>query len=357
MLASVLRQRFARITPCLLYSRRLKRSVSTEGLGSSSAPDLVEVENDAFFNGTTSLPSCGHPLYNIRSEMMGRLPNVCTDKRNNEQAMLLWNTLLDLLPKQYIDVLARKRISSSYMPPGYQLVYFPFKGPLSSLKDDGTDPAHSPGAPYSRLMWAGGFMHFYRPVRYCSEYRQCVETISNVEVKGKEGDEKVFVTLKRCLVEGDSAPLTIEGRTLVFIREPSKEINRSKPKLVKPPSSPDFSHTLTPTAGLLFRFSALSYNAHRIHLDKEYCQQVEGHHNLLVHGPLTLILMLEMLGGHLASTSEEIVRVQYRNLAPLYADEAMTVCGKQRATGVYEVWIEGKDGGLAVRSSVKTERR
>ena len=359
MLASLFRQRFAGNTPCILYSRCLKRSGLTEHLGLvrglSSASSKLEAENDAFFSGTTSLPSPEHPLHNIRSEMMGRLPNVCTDKRNNEQAVLLWNTLLDFLPKEYIDALAKKRIRSPSMPPGYQLVYFPFKGPLSSLKDDGTDPAHSPGAPYNRLMWAGGFMHFDQPVRYHSENRRCIETIRNVEVKGREGDEKVFVMLKRCVVEGDSTRLTIEGRILVYMRQSLKEKSRSMPKLVKPPSSPDFSHTLTPTAGLLFRFSALSYNAHRIHLDREYCQQIEGHRNLLVHGPLTLTLMLEMLAGHLAHTLEEIVRVQYKNLAPLYADEAMTVCGKQRATGVYEVWIEGKDGGLAVKGSVRTQ--
>ena len=361
MLASLLRLRFTVDPPCILYSRCLKRSASTHRLGlvgaTSSASGLVEAEDDAFFNGTTSLPSRDHPLYKIRSEMMARVPNICTDNRNNEQAVLLWNTLADFLPETYIDVLAKKRITSPYMPPGYQLIYFPFKGPLSSLTDDGTDPAHSPGAPYNRLMWAGGFMHFDRPVRYESENRECIETIRNVEVKGREGDEKVFVTLKRCIVEGDSAPLTIEGRTLAFIRKPLKEESHSKPRLVKPPSSPDFSHTLTPTAGLLFRFSALSYNAHRIHLDREYCQREEGHHNVLVHGPLTLILMLEMLAGHIAESSEEIMSIKYKNLAPLYAEEAMTVCGKQRALDEYEVWIQGREGGLAVKGSVKTYKR
>ena len=361
MLASFFRQRFAGSTPSVVYFRCLKRSSSTERLGLfralSSISSAMEAESDAFFNDTTSLPPPEHPLHSTRSEMIGRLPNICTDKRNNEQAVLLWNTLLDFLPKQYTDALSEKRITSPYMPPGYQLIYFPFEGPLSSLKDDGTDPAQSPGAPYSRLMWAGGFMHFDQPVPYRSENRQCIETIRNVQVKGRESDEKVFVTLKRCVVEGISAPLTIEGRTLVFMRKPSKEKSHYKPKLVKPPSSPDFSHTLTPTASLLFRFSALSYNAHRIHLDKEYCQQVEGHHNLLVHGPLTLVLMLEMLAGHVAAIPEEILRVEYRNLAPLYAGEAMTVCGKQRRPHQYDVWIQCREGGLAVKGSVKTYKR
>ena len=317
---------------------------------------MVSAENDAFFNGSGSLPSSDHPLSIVRSDMMARQPSVCVDKRNDEQAVLLWNTLLDFLPKPCADALAKKRASNSDMSPGYQLVYFPFQAPLSSLMDDGTDPAQSPGHPYSRRLWAGGFMHFYRPVHFHSESRQCVETIRNVEVKGMEGKEKVFVMLQRSVMEEDQVPLMDEGRTLVFMR-PHVGMRIYKTRSVRPPSSPHYSHTLTPTAGLLFRFSALSYNAHRIHLDKDYCQRVEGHRNLLVHGPLTLILMLEMLAGHVSESLEEIVRIEYKNLAPLYAEEAMTICGKQRAPGEYDVWIESVDGGLAVKGLVKTQRR
>ena len=361
MVASIGLQRTTVKQPCVLYARYLT-SLKLIGRPTfvrhrSLAPNLVAAENDAFFNGSTSLLPKEHPLCEICCEMKARQPVICIDKRNNEQAVLLWNTLLDFLPKSYADALAKKRVSNPDMPPGYQMVYFPFQGPLSSLMDDGTDPAHSPGAPYSRRMWAGGFMHFYRPIPFYSENRQCNETIRNVEIKGKEGEEKVFVLLKRSVLEDNPAPLMVEGRTLVFMRGHNEQKTLSKPRFVKPPSSPHYSHTLTPTAGLLFRFSALSYNAHRIHLDKQYCQQVEGHHNLLVHGPLTLILILEMLAGHIAESPEEIVRIEYKNLAPLYAEEAMTVCGKQRALGQYDVWIEGKDGGLAVKGSVKTQRR
>ncbi|KAG7008031.1 hypothetical protein G7Y79_00007g021560 [Physcia stellaris] len=284
-------------------------------------------------------------------------PTIYVDNRNNEQATLLWNTLTDFLPKPYIESLTRKRASGVDMPPGYQMVYFPLSGPLSQLMDDGTDPKHSPGHPYNRRMWAGGFMHFYKPIPFRSESRQCVETIRNVEVKGKEGEEKVLVLLKRSIVEDDATPFVVEGRTLVFLRDDPQGVVLQKRRHVKPPSSPLFAHKVTPTASLLFRFSALSYNAHRIHLDKDYCRSVEGHPNLLVHGPLTLILMLEMLAGYAVEKNEDIVRVDYRNLAPLYVEEPMTVCGKERALGEYDVWIEGKDGGLAVKGTVKTHKR
>lgn len=320
-------------------------------------PTHVEAENDAFFDKIGPVLPKQHPLAHIRSQMIALPPTIYVDKRNYEQANLLWNTLTDFLPKPYIEALTRKRAPDADMPPGYQMVYFPLSGPLSQLMDDGTDPKHSPGHPYNRRMWAGGFMHFYKPIPFHSESRQCVETIRNVELKGKEGEEKVLVLLKRSIVEDDAAPFVVEGRTLAFLRDHHQGVVLQKRRHVKPPSSPHFAHKVTPTAGLLFRFSALSYNAHRIHLDKDYCRSVEGHPNLLVHGPLTLILMLEMLAGHVAEKHEDIVRVDYRNLAPLYIEEPMTVCGKQRALGEYDVWIEGKDGGLAVKGTVKTHNR
>merc|ERR1711964_810542 len=78
-------------------------------------------------------------------------------------------------------------------------------------------------------------------------------------------------------------------------REEAKEDLQKVGRVVKPIHTPDFSVSLTPNAGLLFRFSALSFNAHRIHLDPHYTREVEGHRHLLVHGPLTLVLMLSVL--------------------------------------------------------------
>lgn len=124
------------------------------------------------------------------------------------------------------------------------------------------------------------------------------------------------------------------------------------------PSGPEFHHTIRPNRPLLFRFSALTFNAHLIHLDKTYTQQTEGYRNLLVHGPLTLTLLLTGLQKHLSQSGHMIKNIEYRNLAPLYVDEELAVCGKQKTgkdPGAWDVWIEGPEGGLAVRGMVKTE--
>lgn len=126
----------------------------------------------------------------------------------------------------------------------------------------------------------------------------------------------------------------------------------------KAPSDAEFRHSIKPTKSLLFRFSALTFNAHLIHLDKSYTQQMEGYRNLLVHGPLTLTLLLMALQNHLAQSGLVIEDIEYRNLAPLYADEELAICGKQKTgrnvnESTWDVWIEGPEGGLAVRGTVK----
>ena len=212
----------------------------------------------------------------------------------------------------------------------------------------------------------------------------CAESITDVQVKGNEGEEKIYIGIERVIYAGHypgdrTGPLHLsEQRTLVFMRDNRKEgslaVSQPTRRILKPNLIPDFSHKMIPTRELLFRFSALTFNSHAIHLDKQFCREVEGHRNLLVHGPLTLVLMIECLRIHLnrlANGSFSVRRpgatikhVEYRNLAPLYAEEEMKICVKSRVKNterktfesydVYDVWIEGPDGGYAVKGNVTT---
>jgi hydroxyacyl-ACP dehydratase HTD2-like protein with hotdog domain len=123
---------------------------------------------------------------------------------------------------------------------------------------------------------------------------------------------------------------------------------------VAPPNA-TFRHALVPTKALLFRFSALTFNAHSIHLDKGYTQNQEGYRNLLVHGPLTITLLLSVLRHHLSHLNLSISAIEYKNLAPLFVEEELVICGKPKnGNGAWDVWIEGSDGGLAVRGTART---
>ena len=312
-------------------------------------------------------------LSRLKAEMTSRRTPPIRDYLTPTPSALLQTTLGDFLPGM------KAPSTSPYLPHGYHLIHFPSKTPLSALLPDGTEPMQSPGEPFTRRMWAGGSFAIRQAMKVDSSAYHCQERIIDVQSRGQGKDEKIFVEIDRKIFPGAypgerkkrgkrTAMQLNETRTLVFMRHDRQRLSAdgvpSHPKLLLPTEAPDFFHTLVPTAALLFRFSALTFNAHAIHLDKHYCHDIEGHRNLLVHGPLTLVLMLQFLNGHLRrsvateGSREEIFSVEYRNLAPLYAEEEMKICAKQKEKGTlsnsWDVWVEGKDGGYAVKGVVRT---
>ncbi|OCK82723.1 hypothetical protein K432DRAFT_415179 [Lepidopterella palustris CBS 459.81] len=281
------------------------------------------------------------------------------------------------------------------LPPAHHLVYFNPTIPEDDLLPDGTDPLQSPGEPFVRRMWAGGSLRFdhdqnhHKNITLNGKRWVCHEFIRDVQIKGKEGDEKVFVsierrmaswegvthgrfafevedTIRRRLWEEDDQKFgyaqVIERRNIVFMREktPNELVAAAEAakaakklgKMLMPQNKPDFTYTLSPTCNLLFRYSALTFNAHAIHLDPQYCREVEGHRNLLVHGPLTLTLLVTMLREHLKTLDppQRVFSFDYRNLAPLYANEPLKLCCRMIEDGKYEVWAETPEGGIAIKT-------
>jgi hydroxyacyl-ACP dehydratase HTD2-like protein with hotdog domain len=232
-------------------------------------------------------------------------------------------------------------------------------------------------------MWAGGALRFLAPLPLDRGWATCAERVVDVRVRPAGPDrargDMVFVVLERRVgraVEGESdeaarARLALDGgpdgaavverRELVFLPEAASDGTArpatpgDKPRAAPPLPSPSFSHTLVPTPALLFRYSALTFNAHAIHLDAAHAQGREGHRGLLVHGPLTATLLATMLVGRAGAggAAVRIDELEYRNVAPLYACEPMTLCGREGARpGEFKLWIEGPSG-LAVRASAK----
>ena len=230
------------------------------------------------------------------------------------------------------------------------------------------------------------------------------EFIRNVTIKGNEGEEKVFVSIERRMAKAtedevsrlatasqridtaeskqakvdlnhrvrqrlwrnndeDFGPASIlETRNIVFMRSRTKdqaaaEAAKSQGKILKPTHKPDYTHTILPDNKLLFRFSALTFNAHAIHLDPDYSRNVEGHRNLLFHGPLSYTFLLTLLRQQLGKRGNEVIRkIEYRNVAPLYCGEEVTFCGTQMGDHKWEVWAQGPEGGVAVKGTVVTEQ-
>ncbi|KAM3081005.1 prephenate dehydratase [Clarireedia jacksonii] len=359
-------------------SRNLKRSFSSskQNVGSSLQSEL--------FDKLTTRP-----------------PNIIYDYLSPRPSRLLSISLADFIPATcYPANFSSTKVPSPYaqasndpsrLPQSHHLVYLNPQVPSSELLPDGTDRLHSPGTPFTRRMWAGGSVTFNNLENHQlllnNTRAVCIERIVDVTVKGAAGDESVFVNIERRIGPvdgGNSTPLDdsddpaidqqllsryitddvdyvgqaalVESRNIVFMREKDKattEKDRMRPsKVIRPTRTPDFSVRIIPTRCLLFRFSALTFNAHLIHLDPQYCREIEGYRNLLVHGPLSLVLMLSVLRSQLRK-GEVIKQFDYRNLAPLYVNEELKVCvGKKKDDEYkYEVWIEGQGGGYAVKGS------
>ncbi|KAJ6094640.1 hypothetical protein N7467_002153 [Penicillium canescens] len=322
----------------------------------------------------------------LHRELTTRKLPLTYDYLHPQPSHLLNLTLRDLLPQSTTihDYATLPSIQNpSPLPVGHHLIYFPPQVTLSQLLPDCTDTLHTPGEPFNRRLWAGGNLRFPASSPALDGSRAvCIESIRNVTVKGRDGDEKVIVTIERRVgnvPEGETADATwnriwkeneenpgessvIENRDLIFMRlkteaqiEADKEQFGKPSRIVKSPSNATFRHALMPTKALLFRFSALTFNAHSIHLDKGYTQNQEGYRNLLVHGPLTLTLLLSVLQHHLKQVNLYVNSIEYKNLAPLFVEEELVICGKPKNdTGAWDVWIEGQDGGLAVRGTAQT---
>jgi len=295
------------------------------------------------------------------------------------------------------------------LPIPHHLLYFEPTKPQSDLLHDGTNPDQSPGDPFVRRMWAGGAVHYNtdNPLLMNNTRGVCIEGIRDVTIKGNAGSEKIFVGIERRLAyldpseeqalsrtsltndkaiseiedsirtrlwmdkDTDFGPSSvIERRNIVFMRQTppasfsaTEAAETPKPgKILKPTHSATFfDNTITPDEKLMFRFSALTFNAHAIHLDPEYSRNVEGHRERLFHGPLSFTFLMTFMQMALAkngdgSNKERVKFVEYKNLAPLYCHEPARFCGHQVGEGKYEVWAETPEGGMAVKGMVKTEK-
>ncbi|KAG6118468.1 hypothetical protein E4U13_000182 [Claviceps humidiphila] len=292
------------------------------------------------FSSSSSSPSPPFP------HLQSTPPKLIPDHLTPMPSHLLTTTLNDLLDLPNPSSLPIVQSPPRKLPQGHHLVYFPLLTPPSRLATDGADPDHSPGVAYPRRMWAGGEVIFHRgweeSLVLDGRPWRCREDIERVDVRGEGVEEKVFVDIWRRYGlgyglgegEGEDGRWDIEERrTLVFMREGELEGRDGE------------------RDGGRRVIKALTFNAHSIHIDPLYTRSVERHRGLLVHGPLTLALMLRELRGTAA-------RITYRNFAPLYVGEPLRVCVREAEEEgrPWDVWVEGPDRGMAVKGTAVMER-
>lgn len=195
---------------------------------------------------------------------------------------------------------------------------------------------------FARRMWAGGRVSVVQALRI-GETATRRSTVLGVSEKEGKSSSLVFVTIRHDITGEEGAELS-EEHDIVY-RGPSK-----KPVVPKvAPTDAQWSEVVTLDPVLLFRYSALTFNSHRIHYDADYCRTVEGYPGLVVHGPLTATLLL-----HLAARkcpSARISDFSFRGISPLFVSEDITLAGKKTDTGA-TLWATNEAGGLALRAEV-----
>lgn len=235
------------------------------------------------------------------------------------------------------------------LPHGWHWLYFLDAPPSSAIGADGRTVSNGflPDTGLPRRMWAGGSFGFQRDLVFGRAARSEVVISDAVRKRGRSG-KLAFVTTEHRIGQ-DGATALVETRNLVF-REAPRPGETETARRIDPPKAPAWRRTVDPDPVLLFRFSALTFNAHRIHYDIDYCRDEEGYPGLVVHGPMMALLLLDLAERELGARTFR--RFRYRGVAPLFAPERFHVCGAPENDERALFWIEGADGALAMSAEL-----
>ena len=161
-------------------------------------------------------------------------------------------------------------------------------------------------------MWAGGIVEFISPLKVGDNIKK-ISTITNIEHKvGKKG-ELVFVTVNHHIYQGKQLAIR-ERQDLVYRGITSPDT--AKKNLIFSKEKAQWSVVINPTELMLFRYSALTFNAHRIHYDKDYAIGVENYEGLVVQGPLIVTLLLDTFFN--IHPNVKIEKIKFRGVRPLF---------------------------------------
>jgi 3-methylfumaryl-CoA hydratase len=203
-----------------------------------------------------------------------------------------------------------------------------------------------PPVPLPRRMWAGSRLDFVQPL-HIGEAIERTSTITRVEEKQGRTGRLVLLTVKH-EVNGAAGLAIVEEQDLVY-RERARA-GEPSPEPVAAPAAARWRRTIVPDPVLLFRYSALTFNGHRIHYDRSYVTEVEGYPGLVVHGPLTATLLLDLVRRELPSAA--VKRIEFRGMRPLFDLHRFEVCGDASSDGALSVWAQDHEGWLASKASV-----
>ena len=200
-----------------------------------------------------------------------------------------------------------------------------------------------PPVPLPRRMWAGSQFEFHAPVRVGDAVAR-KSTIADVTQKSGRTGKLVFVKVKHELFcNGAESPALTEFHDIVY-RE-AKQPGDVEPPPVAAPTGAAWQREIVPDDVLLFRYSALTFNGHRIHYDRRYVTEVEGYPGLIVHGPLIATLLMDLLRRQ--SPEADVASFRFKAVRPTFDLHPFRVNG-QRQGNTVKLWAQDHDGWLTM---------
>ena len=233
------------------------------------------------------------------------------------------------------------------LPPLWHWLYFL---PLHRQSEIGPD-GHAkrggflPPVPLPRRMWAASQFVFQAPLRVGDTLTR-VSTIEDVSEKTGRTGRLVFVKVRHEVWRGDERDAAlVEHHDIVYRDAAAPGDVAPAPRMA--PAASAWEREWVPDDVLLFRYSALTFNGHRIHYDRRYATEVEGYPGLIVHGPLIATLLLDLLRDRMPDA--EVARYEFRALRPLFDTHSFFVCGDPQPDGrTIRLWTRDHEGALTM---------
>jgi len=233
------------------------------------------------------------------------------------------------------------------IPPLWHWLYFLPTHQQSEIGPDGhaRRGGFLPTVPLPRRMWAGSRFEFIDPLRVGDAITR-TSVIEDVRVKSGKTGPLVFVVVRHEIAAAAGLALR-EWHDIVYREMPS--VADAPPASQPAPAHSDWHREIIPDSVLLFRYSALTFNGHRIHIDRSYTVNVEGYPGLIVHGPLIATLLMDLLRRNRPDAKVQAFR--FKALQPLFDIAPFVLHGASQASNEVRLWATTPDGQLAVDAS------
>lgn len=233
------------------------------------------------------------------------------------------------------------------LPPGWHWLFFNPRVRRSGLGTDGHPQRGGflPPIALPRRMWAGSRIRYLADVRVGMPATRTSRILKVENKVGKRGS-LWFVTVEH-RIASEGRECIAEEQDIVYREATPPGAAPQKPEPYDAPAA--WGQEVQPDTTLLFRYSALTFNGHRIHYDQAYAQGEEGYPDLVVHGPLTATLLQQLAVDH--SQGRTLAGFDFRGVSPLFVGRAFRLEGRQESDGSLALWARGPDGELAMAAT------